>query len=155
MNSILLYEPASPGVVLIAERSDQVEEQGSTITFYRGAFTRVGPQWKPGPSSAGNIVGTIDRNISDTVFHSVEAIFANKLSSIGGIERILIRKDSDFFRAWVVIADANIDLEDQIYDAQLAFMDQFPDIPFDFTVIFRRGKSPGSIQPSRAHQIYP
>lgn len=155
MSSILISEPASPGDVLIAERSDQIEDQGNTLTFYRGTSTRIGPPWKAAPSSVPSNGGSLPHSFSDTVFHSIEALFASRLSAVRGVERIFIRKDNDFFRVWVVIADVDLALEDQIYAAQLAFMDQFPDIPFDFAVIFRQGKDPDSIQPSGARRVYP
>ena len=154
MKSILISEPASPGEVLIAERSDQIEYNGSTLTFYRGAFTRIGLPWKPGPTSVVSSAGVLLQHISDSVFHSIEAIFVNSLSAIGGIERIFVRKDNDFFRVWVVIGDMDLQVEDQVYAAQLAFMDQFPEIPFDFSMIFRQGKDPASIQPSQARLVY-
>lgn len=154
MKSILISEPASPGEVFISERSDQIDYNGGTLTFYRGTFTRIGPPWKSAPSSAVSSMGVLLQRISDTVFHSIEAVFVNSLSTIRGIERILIRKDNDFFRVWVVIGDMDLEIEDQVYAAQLAFMDQFPDIPFDFTMIFRQGKDPASIQPSQARLVY-
>ncbi|MBI4573124.1 MAG: hypothetical protein HY713_07530 [candidate division NC10 bacterium] len=54
-----------------------------------------------------------------------------------------------------MIADFDLALEDQIYAAQLTLMDQFPEIPFDFAVIFRQGRDPDSIRPSRARRVYP
>jgi len=145
MSSILISEPDSPGVVLIQERSEQIERpMGSILTFYRGASTHVSPAWKAGL-----------RSISHSVINSIGGLFAERLSAIGGIERIFVRKDHDFFRIWVVIRDLDLGLEDQIYAAQLAFMDQFPDSPFDFAVLFRQGKDPDSIQPTRARRIYP
>lgn len=155
MSSILVSEPASPGLVLITEHSDQIEDQGSTLTFYRGTSTRIGPKWKAAPSSEVSSERSLSQSFSDTVFHSIDALFVNRLSTIRGIERIFSRKDSAFFRVWVVIADIDLALEDQIYATQLAFMDHFPDIPFDFAVIFRQGRDPSAIQPAGARRLYP
>ncbi len=154
MRSVSVSEPASAGDILITEWSDQFQDQGDTITFYYGTSTHIGPQWKGGPCSTGSSGGPLS-SISDTKTHSIESLFATRFSAIRGIERILIRKDHDFFRVWVVIPDVDLALEDQIYAAQLLSMDQFPEIPFDFAVIFRQGKDPDSIQPSRARQVYP
>lgn len=154
MRSVLVSEPASPGDVLIMEWSDHVQDQEGTFTFYCGRSTHIGPQWKGGRCFADSGGGAFT-SISDTITHSIETLFATRLSAIGGIERILIRKDHDFFRVWVVIPDIDLALEDQIYAAQLVLMDQFPELPFDFAVIFRQGKDPGSINPSRARQVYP
>lgn len=155
MRSLSISEPTSRGDILIAERSDLVEEQGGTYTFYLGASTRVAPHWKAAPSTEVSGGGSLPQTLSDSVIHSIERLLAEKLLKIRGIERILIRKDTDFFRAWVVIPDVDLVLEDQIYAAVLGFMDKFPDIPFDFAVLFRRGKEPSSIQPARAFQVYP
>lgn len=155
MSSILVSEPASPGLVLVMERSDQIEDQGNTLTFYRGTSTRIGPKWKEPPFFVVSSETSLSQSFSNTVFHSIEALFVDRLSTIKGIERVFSRKDSDFFRVWIVIADIDLHLEDRIYGAQLAFMDHFPNIPFDFAVIFRQGKDPSSIQPSGARQLYP
>lgn len=154
MRSILVSEPACRGDVLILEWSDQIEDQGSTMTFYRGTSTRIGPPWKGGRSSADSRGGP-PSDFSSTIAHSIEAVFAAKFSAIGGIEQVFIRRDNDFSRMWVVIADFDLALEDQIYAAQLTLMDQFPEIPFDFAVIFRQGRDPDSIRPSRARRVYP
>jgi hypothetical protein len=154
MRSVLVSEPASPGDLLITEWSDQVQNQGDTFTFYCGTSTHIGPQWKGGPSHADSGGGALT-SICDTKTHSIEGLFATRFSAIRGIERVLIRKDHDFFRVWVVIPDIDLALEDQIYAAQFLLMDRFPEIPFDFAVIFRQGKDPDSIQPSRARQAYP
>jgi len=155
MRSLSVSEPTSRGDILIAERSDLLEEQGGTYTIYLGASTRVAPHWKAAPSTERSDGGSLPQTFSDTVIHSIERLLAEKLLKIQGIERILIRKDTDFFRAWAVIPDIDLVLEDQIYAAVLGFMDKFPDIPFDFAVLFRQGKEPSSIQPARAFQVYP
>lgn len=145
MSSILISEPDSSGVVIVEERSEQFEQpMGSILTYYRGAFTHISPTWKAGL-----------RSISHSVINSIDRLFAESFSTIGGIERVFVRKDRDFLRIWVVIRDIDLDLEDQIYAAQLGLMDRFPDIPFDFAVIFRQGKDPHSIQPSGSRLVYP
>jgi hypothetical protein len=155
MRSLSISEPTSRGDILIAERSDLIEEQGGTYTFYLGASTRVAPHWKAAPSTAISGGGSLPQTFSDTVIHSIERLLAEKLLKIQGIERILIRKDTDFFRVWVVIPDIDLTIEDQIYAAVLGFMDKFSDIAFDFAVLFRQGKDPDSIQPAHAFQVYP
>jgi hypothetical protein len=156
MRSLSISEPATRGDILIVERSDLIEEQEATYyTLYLGAATRVAPQWKAAPSTEISGSGSLPQTLSDTILHTIEGLLAEKLSTIQGIERILIRKDTDFFRAWVVIPDIDLAIEDQIYAAVLNFMDKFPDMPFDFAVLFRQGKDPNSIQPARAFQVYP
>lgn len=153
MRSFLVSEPAVCGDIIILEDSEEFTERGNTFTFYRGVHTRIGSPWKADRSSALSEMQFT--STSHTVDHSVEKHFAGALSKVDGIERIFIRKDNDFVRVWVVIADTDVALEDEIYSAQLTLMDQFPEIPFDFAVIFRQGGDPDSIRPSRALQVYP
>jgi len=63
MRSLLISEPASPGEVLIAERSDQIEYDGAMLTFYCGAFTRIGLPWKPRPCSVVSSVGILSAHV--------------------------------------------------------------------------------------------
>lgn len=155
MSSIVIDEPLSPNANLLAERLEWVEHKGEIFTIYLGTVRRViplrtmvlpSPQSSKAPSEPG---------ISDSVSRSVESLFAKQLSGIRGVERIFVRKDDDFFRVWVVIPMMDLALEDQIYAAQLSFMNRFRDIPFDFTVIFREGKDIASIQPSGARLVHP
>ena len=142
MRSLLVSQPASRGLVLITEHSDEVEYLGEKFMVYRGATTRIGQAWMPAS------------DISDSVFDSIEALFAKQLIDVKGIERIFARKDDEFFRIWVVVADTDLDLEDRIYATQLKFMDRFEEARFDFSVIFRQGKDPISINPARARLLY-
>ncbi len=153
MSSILIDELASPGIVLISERSDQTEYQGEVFTIYRGARTLTVDPWKRALSSIMSTRGTLPTEVSDSIFHSIESRFKDQLSSIDGIERVFIRKDDDFFRIWLVIPAMDLAIEDRIYAAQLSFMDRFPDIRFDFTIIFRQGKDPASIRPQGARLV--
>jgi hypothetical protein len=136
------------------EWSDQIQDQGDTLTFYRGTSTHIGPEWQ-GCRFITDSRGGALTSISDTKTHSIEMLLASRLSAIDGIERILIRKDHDFYRIWVVIPGIDLALEDEIYAAQFVLMAQFPEIPFDFAVIFRQGKDPASINPSGARLVFP
>lgn len=155
MSSIVIDEHASPNIILLAERSERAEYQGEVFTIYFGIVRRAVPLRRSVLPSTVTNREPWQQNISDSVFHSVESLFARQLSGIRGIERIFVRKDDDFFRVWVVVPTMDLALEDQIYAAQLAFMDRFKDITFDFTVIFREGKDAASIRPSGARLVYP
>lgn len=155
MSSIVIDEPVSPNVILLAERSGRVEYQGEVFTIYFGTIRLAIPLWRRVLHSPESSRGPSEQNISDSVFHSVESLFAKQLSGIRGIERIFVRKDDDFFRVWVVVPTMDLALEDQVYASQFVFMDRFKDIPFDFTVIFREDKDAASIRPSGARLVYP
>ena len=159
MKSILTNEPASQQDILIMEESDQIDWPDKTSTIlHTGARFPYCPPWKQKRTT--EVTGTAFW--IDTLTNSIASRVQKKFSAIGGIERIYIRRDIDiyrrrdidFYRVWMVIPDMDRDLEDQIYAAELAFMDAFPDILFDFTVIFRQGKDPASIHPSGASLIY-
>lgn len=155
MNSVVIDEPVSPNVILLAERLEWVERKGEIFTIYLGTVRRVIPlrtMVLPSPQSSR---APSEQDISDSVSHSIESLFAKRLSGIRGVERIYVRKDDDFFRVWVVVPTMDLVVEDQIYESQCEFMDHFRDISFDFTVIFREGKDAASIQPSGARLVHP
>ena len=153
MNSILIDELASPGAALISERSDQTVYQGEEFTIYRGARTLTVDPWKKALSSIMSTLQTLPTQVSNSIFDSIESRFKDQIASIHAVERIFIQKDGDFFRIWLVIPAMDLAIEDRIYAAQLSFMDRFPDIRFDFTIIFREGKDPASIQPQGARLV--
>lgn len=155
MNSVVIDEPVSPSVILLAKRSERAECAEEILTSYRGTVRLVIPLRTMVLPSSQSSKAPSEPGISDGVSRSVESLFAKQLSGIRGVERIFVRKDNDFFRVWVVIPTKDLALEDQIYAAQLSFMDRFRDIPFDFTVIFREGKDAASIQPSGARLVHP
>jgi hypothetical protein len=90
---------------------------------------------------------------ADSAYNSFERTFAAEVRKIQGVEEVYIRKDRDYFRVWTVLNEADVAIEDQIYDAQLRFMDQL-DLPCDFTVIFRQGKDPSSVRPAGAFPLF-
>lgn len=90
---------------------------------------------------------------ADTAYNPFERTFAAEVRKIQGVEEVYIRKDRDYFRVWTVLNEANVAIEDQIYDAQLRFMDQL-DLPCDFTIIFRQGKDPLSVRPAGAFPLF-
>lgn len=155
MKSVVISEPTwHEGTALIDARSDEVQVGDDVFIFYLGASRRVAARWRALRSITTSAGGAIETVVWGTIWHSVGAHLAGSLSQIPGIERIFVRKDDDFFRVWTVIADMDLRIEDQIYTAQLAFMDRFRDIPLDFSVIFRQGKSPETLLPAGAHEVY-
>lgn len=98
------------------------------------------------------LVDSCSFDIIDSAYNSFERTFAAEVRKIQGVEEVYIRKDRDYFRIWTVLNEADVAIEDQIYDAQVRFMDQL-DLPCDFTVIFRQGKDPSSVRPAGASPI--
>lgn len=56
-------------------------------------------------------------------------------------------------RVWTIIDHADALLEEQIYNAQLTFMDQYPYLDCDFSLIFRCGKPLEAVKPEGAKLI--
>ncbi len=149
MRSMTESEPAAPGALLLSEVSEKLE--GQDLTRYVGVVIKYGKEWNPVATSG--IQSTVDHSTSDT--NSIAKLLADKFSAIKGIESLFFRRDDDFYRVWVVIANFELPLEDQIYSAQMVVMDQLGGISFDFTVLARQGQDPGSIQPFQARRVLP
>ena len=56
-------------------------------------------------------------------------------------------------RIWTVIPEPDFDLEGPIYEAQLRFLDGFPEIESDFMVLYRFGKALDEVAPSGANPV--
>lgn len=91
---------------------------------------------------------------TDTQLHSLMRRFANLVSHLPEIERIFWKLEDDRVRVWTIIDQPSLATETQIYDAQLEFMDRFPEFSFDFAVIFRQGKNPDQIHPAGAAPVF-
>lgn len=144
-------EPASQQDILLIEEFHQVDEDENIVTLhYTGAHFPYCPPWRPSRTIEVSGTTTWTNTYDDSIAKRAE----EKFSAIPGVEQVYARRDSDFYRVWTVVPEMNRDLEDQICAAELAFMDRFPDIRFDFTVIFRQGKDPASIRPSGAFLIH-
>lgn len=91
---------------------------------------------------------------ADTHFHSLVRRFVDRVSHLSEIERVFWKVEDDRIRVWTIIGEPNLPVENQIYDAQLEFMDMFPELSCDFVVIFRQGKAPDQISPEGARQVF-
>jgi len=80
-------------------------------------------------------------NISSTVTHSLAKFFLSKLPDDLRIERVYWAFEGTVLRIWTILDHPDYEFEKIIYEAQLQFMDTFPDLECDFSVIYRLGKS--------------
>jgi hypothetical protein len=71
------------------------------------------------------------------------------------IERVYWTFEGPVLRIWSVIQSPDSQLEHPIYDAQLSFMDKFPELEFDFSVIYRFGKNLKDIRPEGSAELFP
>ena len=76
-------------------------------------------------------------NISSTVTHSLAKFFVSKLPEDPRIERVYWAFEGAALRVWTIINQPDYEFEKSIYEAQLQFMDTFPDLECDFSVIYR------------------
>lgn len=113
-------------------------------------FATESPEVEEKPSKTPSEVG----DQTDTVSAAIEREFVRLVEQFPEIERIFIRKDEDFMRVWTVVHDVNIEVEDRIYEAQMAFMDKFRDFPCDFSVIFRQDLDLTALKPVDAQVIF-
>ena len=79
-------------------------------------------------------------NISSTVTHSLARFFVSKLPEDLRIERVYWAFEGTILRIWTIIDHPDYGFEKSIYEAQLRFMDTFPELECDFSVIYRLGK---------------
>lgn len=71
------------------------------------------------------------------------------------IERVYWTFEGPVLRIWTVIDQPDFSLESPIYDAQLKFMDKFPELECDFSVNYRFGKTLEEVKPHQSNEITP
>lgn len=67
------------------------------------------------------------------------------------IECVLWCFEGPVLRIWTVIDVPDEELQEQIYAAELKFLDKLPDGPSDFSVLYRHGRTLEEIRPVGAH----
>ena len=69
------------------------------------------------------------------------------------IEHVYWFSEDEIMRIWAVIPGPDFSLEQPIYEAQMAFVQAFPEYECDFNVIYRFGKSVDDIKPRGANVV--
>jgi hypothetical protein len=82
-----------------------------------------------------------------TLTHSLAHAFLDFLPPGSQVERVYSSPDKDFLRVWTIIPEPDFAIEEPIYEAQLRFMDKFPEYACDFAVIYRQGKPVEDVSP--------
>jgi len=100
------------------------------------------------------LADAFDRPSIDTISDSLKQLFVSRISHLVEVERVFWRAEENRVRVWTIMDEPCLEIENQIYDAQLQFMDLFPEILFDFSVIFRQGKGREQISPSGATEVF-
>jgi len=145
MRSGILTDLISEGVLLVEEEfATHSEEEGKTVTWYSGS------RW-PLPRVVQLKSPSFD--VSSTITHSLAKFFAFFLPPDPRIERVYWAFEGSVLRIWTIIDHPDDVLEASIYEAQLRFMDKFPDLECDFSVIYRLGKPVEEVRPEEAHLV--
>lgn len=92
---------------------------------------------------------------SSIVSSAIESNFLNLLPDKTRIERVYWAFEHEVLRIWTVIDRPDFAYEKTIYKAQQTFMDAFPELECDFSVIYRQGKKYVDIKPLASVQIFP
>ena len=92
--------------------------------------------------------------VSSTISDSLAKFFVSFLPPDSKIEQIYWAFEGSVLRIWTIIDNPDDVVEEPIYEAQLRFMDKFPDVDCDFTVIYRLGKPLEEISPELANRVF-
>ena len=93
------------------------------------------------------------QGVATTVTHSLAKAFVDRLPKDKRIEHVYWFSEEDTLKIWTVIPEPDFALEEPLYEAQMFFMEKFPEYECDFSVIYRFGKTLQDIQPQGARQI--
>jgi hypothetical protein len=114
------------------------------LFFYQGR--RPGPETATTSPDADAYLPDISNSVED----SLASCFARLLPSDPHIEAIYCSFEGSILRVWTVIDAPDFETERPIYEAQLRFMETFPDVECDFSVIYRFGKRLADLRPQGA-----
>lgn len=98
---------------------------------------------------------TYQPHVSSTDTDSLAAFYASLLPPDPRIESVHWASEASSLTAWTVIDVPDDEIERPIYAAQMQFMDRFPEIDCDFTVLYRFGKPQEQIRPSEGIPVPP
>lgn len=76
---------------------------------------------------------------------SLKVYLARQIFEVPEAERVFCRRQDNIYFVWTVIDQLDYDVRRKIYQKQKAIVHLFGDEVFDFYVVARRGKPPGSI----------
>ena len=73
---------------------------------------------------------------------------------LGGlpVDSVYWKRDGDRVRVWTVIPEPEDELQEKIYEAELAVWDTRPFLKFEFGVLFRLGRALADVRPADASE---
>jgi hypothetical protein len=69
------------------------------------------------------------------------------------IQAVFWSFEEETIRIWTIITEPDNALEEQITQAQMSLMDQYPHLEYDFSVIYSFGKPLGVLKPDEAKVV--
>ena len=85
---------------------------------------------------------------------SLVQFFVKRLPADPRIEHVYWSSEDDVLKIWTVIPEPDFALEGPLYAAQMFFMEKFPEVGCDFSVIYRFDKATKDIEPQGAHRLF-
>ena len=108
----------------------------------------------PAPSDLhGELPSECWWNNATLVTYSLERFFVEMLPDDARIERVYWTWGEEALRIWAVIPEPDFSIQEPIYEAQLAFMDKFPEYLFDFHIIYRFGRPHEAVKPQGSRRV--
>ena len=81
--------------------------------------------------------------------------FIKRLPQVPQIECVYWAFEGPLLRVWTALEKPNDAVQGQIYESELLFMDNFPEIECDFVIIFCPREKIEDMVPYGAHRVFP
>lgn len=82
-------------------------------------------------------------------------LYVDRIRDLPSVESVYLIEKEDVIDIWTVIQEGNLDLEEDIAEAQCELMRIHRELDFDFMVIPRFGRQIEKLLPSDSKQIFP
>ena len=113
------------------------------------------PQNKKSPTVSSDIPVSEAEDSTVLITQTLGDSFVSLLPLDPRIERVYWAFEGPVLRIWTIIDQPDFSLESPIYDAQLKFMDKFPELECDFSVNYRFGKTLEEVKAHQSNEITP
>lgn len=92
-------------------------------------------------------------SVARNVTESLSEFFVGLLPTPSKVEQVYWSSEDDVLKVWTVIPEPDFSVEDPIYQAEMLFMEKFPEYVTDFSTIYRFNKPMAEIAPQGAHRV--
>lgn len=84
----------------------------------------------------------------------IEKVVAKDLAAISDVSHVFTHVVETSVLVWIVVDDPRIDVRHQIFDRELALINEFPETEFDFNIVPRMGREADEVIRGEAHIAY-